>query len=221
MSSGVTARKLSVKFISFLLIEFILNNKNNSNLKKIVTSSDISHTSLGASRNLPVLAHQTGQEETAVFWMSTGCPVGGGKAIERPTGTALAWPERNSKQSHSTFDVRRFRFEWYMCARHWYTFCGVFEILHSDWKIEMVRSLAQWTKTLSFPARISPNNKSSKESVNISQGSPTVTPTPSNNSLGPVCKNNEINNMMNMNNCSSLTEVNQVSLCWKFRSKYK
>lgn len=74
----------------------------------------------------------------------------------------------------------------------------------------MVRSLAQWTKTLSFPARISPNNKSSKESVNISQGSPTVTPTPSNNSLGPVCKNNEINNMMSMNNCSSLTEVNQI-----------
>lgn len=76
--------------------------------------------------------------------------------------------------------------------------------------ITMVRSLAQWTKTLSFPARISPN-KSSKESVNIHQVSPTVTPTPSNNSLtGQIVKNNELNNMMN-NNCSSLTEVNQVS----------
>lgn len=71
----------------------------------------------------------------------------------------------------------------------------------------MVRSLAQWTKTLSFPARISPN-KSSKDNVNIHQVSPTITPTLSNNSLS---KNNEINTMMN-NNHASLTEVNQVSL---------
>ncbi|KAJ8959277.1 hypothetical protein NQ317_005813 [Molorchus minor] len=69
----------------------------------------------------------------------------------------------------------------------------------------MVRSLAQWTKTLSFPARISPN-KSSKESVNIHQVSPTITPTLSNNSLS---KHNEINNMMN-NNHSSMNEVNQI-----------
>ena len=70
---------------------------------------------------------------------------------------------------------------------------------------KMVRSLVQWTKTLSFPARISPN-KSSKESVLSSPGSPTITPTPSNMSLSPPCKN-EINNMKN----SSLNEVNQVS----------
>lgn len=69
----------------------------------------------------------------------------------------------------------------------------------------MVRSLTQWTKTLSFPARISPN-KSSKESVNIHQVSPTVTPTLSNSSLS---KNNDINMM---NNHNSLTEVNQVSI---------
>lgn len=84
---------------------------------------------------------------------------------------------------------------------------------------KMVRSLAQWTKTLSFPARISPN-KSSKDGVNIHQVSPTITPTLSNNSLS---KNNEINTMMN-NNHSSLTEVNQVSetewsILW-FRWKY-
>lgn len=68
----------------------------------------------------------------------------------------------------------------------------------------MVRSLTQWTKTLSFPARISP--KSSKDSVNIHQVSPTITPTLSNNSLS---KNNDINTMMN--NHASLSEVNQVS----------
>ncbi|XP_023020575.1 TNF receptor associated factor 4 isoform X1 [Leptinotarsa decemlineata] len=69
----------------------------------------------------------------------------------------------------------------------------------------MVRSLAQWTKTLSFPARISPN-KTSKESVNIHQVSPAITPTLSNNSL---TKNNDFNNIMN-NNHSSQTEVNQI-----------
>ncbi|RZC35884.1 hypothetical protein BDFB_004928 [Asbolus verrucosus] len=68
----------------------------------------------------------------------------------------------------------------------------------------MVRSLVQWTKTLSFPARISPN-KSSKESVISNPGSPTITPTPSNNSLSPPCNKNEINNMKN----NSLNEVNQ------------
>ncbi|RVE45393.1 hypothetical protein evm_009965 [Chilo suppressalis] len=44
----------------------------------------------------------------------------------------------------------------------------------------MVRSLSQWTKTLSFPARLSPN-RTSKESV--SPSSPGVSPTPSASSL--------------------------------------
>nr|CAH7736582.1 unnamed protein product [Callosobruchus chinensis] len=71
----------------------------------------------------------------------------------------------------------------------------------------MVRSLSQWTKTLSFPARISPN-KSSKESVNIHQVSPTISPTLSSTSLA---KNNEINAAMNNNNNhASLSEVNQI-----------
>lgn len=80
----------------------------------------------------------------------------------------------------------------------------------------MVRSLAHWTKTLSFPARISPN-KSTKDSViNIhhqNQQSPTITPTPSNNSLSniPNCvKNNEINSMMN-GGAQTLNDVAQVS----------
>lgn len=59
----------------------------------------------------------------------------------------------------------------------------------------MVRSLAQWTKTLSFPARISPHK--AKEAA-----SPLATPTPSNQSLSDT--------MMN-NNCASLTEVSPVS----------
>ena len=73
----------------------------------------------------------------------------------------------------------------------------------------MVRSLAHWTKTLSFPARISPN-KASKESVVqvCAGGSPTVTPTPSNNSLA---KNNEINAMMNNGGSVSSRDVNHVS----------
>lgn len=77
----------------------------------------------------------------------------------------------------------------------------------------MVRSLTQWTKTLSFPARISPN-KSSKDSVNIHQISPTITPTLSNNSLTKNNEKNEINSMMNTknNNHNSLNEVNQVSV---------
>lgn len=74
----------------------------------------------------------------------------------------------------------------------------------------MVRSLTHWTKTLSFPARISPNKQSKENVMHVQPSSPTVTPTPSNNSLSPPClKNNEINNMMNNN--SSLTEVNKVS----------
>ncbi|CAB3221297.1 unnamed protein product [Arctia plantaginis] len=46
----------------------------------------------------------------------------------------------------------------------------------------MVRSLSQWTKTLSFPARLSPN-RTSKESVGNGQSSPGVSPTPSASSL--------------------------------------
>lgn len=77
----------------------------------------------------------------------------------------------------------------------------------------MVRSLTQWTKTLSFPARISPN-KSSKDSVNIHQISPALTPTLSNNSLSKTNeKNTDINNLMNSNSKhNSLNEVNQVSV---------
>lgn len=72
--------------------------------------------------------------------------------------------------------------------------------------IKMVRSLTHWTKTLSFPARISPNKQSKENVMNLHPSSPTVTPTPSNNSLSPPCtKNNEINNMKNNN--SSLSEV--------------
>lgn len=71
---------------------------------------------------------------------------------------------------------------------------------------KMVRSLSHWTKTLSFPARISPNKQSKENVMNLHPSSPTVTPTPSNNSLSPPCnKHNEINNMKNNN--SSLTEV--------------
>lgn len=36
----------------------------------------------------------------------------------------------------------------------------------------MVRSLTQWTKTLSFPARISPNRGSKECVVNVNPGSP-------------------------------------------------
>lgn len=84
----------------------------------------------------------------------------------------------------------------------------------------MVRSLTQWTKTLSFPARISPN-KNSKDSVNIHQISPALTPTLSNNSLTKNNeKNTDINNMMNSNsNHNSLNEVNQVSVSLVFISR--
>lgn len=79
----------------------------------------------------------------------------------------------------------------------------------------MVRSLTQWTKTLSFPARISPN-KTSKDSVNIHQISPTITPTLSNNSLIKTNEKNDINNMMHTNsNHNSLNEVNQVSILFR------
>ncbi|CAH2244230.1 jg20174 [Pararge aegeria aegeria] len=47
----------------------------------------------------------------------------------------------------------------------------------------MVRSLSQWTKTLSFPARLSPNRTSKESVVNVQPGSPGVSPTPSASSL--------------------------------------
>lgn len=73
----------------------------------------------------------------------------------------------------------------------------------------MVRSLSQWTKTLSFPSRISPNKHSKENVINVHAVSPTVTPTLSSNSLSPPClKNNEINKIMND---APLSEVNQVS----------
>lgn len=46
----------------------------------------------------------------------------------------------------------------------------------------MVRSLSQWTKTLSFPSRLSPN-RTSKELANVQPSSPGVSPTPSASSL--------------------------------------
>lgn len=87
-------------------------------------------------------------------------------------------------------------------------------------ELKMVRSLSHWTKTLSFPARISPNKQSKENLMNLhNPNSPTVTPTPSNNSLSQPCtKHNEINNMKNCN--SSLTEVSRTSppLCTVLRS---
>ncbi|KPJ09975.1 hypothetical protein RR48_05838 [Papilio machaon] len=47
----------------------------------------------------------------------------------------------------------------------------------------MVRSLSQWTKTLSFPARLSPNRTSKESVVNVQPASPGVSPTPSASSL--------------------------------------
>lgn len=41
---------------------------------------------------------------------------------------------------------------------------------------EMVRSLSQWTKTLSFPARISPNRNSKECNVNVHPITPPPAP---------------------------------------------
>ncbi|XP_048518966.1 TNF receptor-associated factor 4 isoform X3 [Dendroctonus ponderosae] len=64
----------------------------------------------------------------------------------------------------------------------------------------MVRSLAQWTKTLSFPARISPHK--SKEAAAVS---PLITPKPSNQSLSVQSSDTMMNS-----NCASLTEVSHI-----------
>lgn len=47
----------------------------------------------------------------------------------------------------------------------------------------MVRSLSQWTKTLSFPARLSPNRTSKESVVNVQPIFPGVSPTPSASSI--------------------------------------
>lgn len=80
----------------------------------------------------------------------------------------------------------------------------------------MVRSLTNWTKTLSFPARISPNKQTKENIINIHPISPTVTPTLSNNSLS---KNNN-NEFMNIMNSSPISEVSKVS-CKSILYKYK
>lgn len=72
---------------------------------------------------------------------------------------------------------------------------------------KMVRSLSHWTKTLSFPARISPNKQSKESVINVHPISPTVTPTPSNNSLSPPSIKNELNNIMNNKTSSEMSQV--------------
>lgn len=73
----------------------------------------------------------------------------------------------------------------------------------------MVRSLATWTKTLSFPARISPNNNKHKDIIDVN--SPTVTPTLSNNSLTKNNINNNTEYVNNIMNCSPISDVSKVS----------
>lgn len=74
----------------------------------------------------------------------------------------------------------------------------------------MVRSLAQWTKTLSFPARISPNKTQKESVVNVMPViHTTVTPSPSNSNISQQ-DNNKINSMMNS---SPVPEINQVGFC--------
>lgn len=72
--------------------------------------------------------------------------------------------------------------------------------------VKMVRSLSQWTKTLSFPARISPNKHQKESVINVHPVITTVTPSPSNSSLSQPChENNKINSLMNS---SPISEVN-------------
>nr|XP_014103140.1 TNF receptor-associated factor 4 isoform X1 [Bactrocera oleae] len=59
----------------------------------------------------------------------------------------------------------------------------------------MVRSLAQWTKTLSFPSRLSPN-RNSKDCTNLNTTSPAPPPTPPRNKTTNTTNNNN-------NNCST------------------
>lgn len=88
--------------------------------------------------------------------------------------------------------------------------CGCIKQSALKKSITMVRSLAQWTKTLSFPARISPNKNQKESVVNVLPViNTTVTPTQSNSSISQPCQeNNKINSMMNS---SPISEINQVS----------
>lgn len=73
----------------------------------------------------------------------------------------------------------------------------------------MVRSLAQWTKTLSFPARISPNKHQKESVINVHPVITNVTPSPSNSSLSQPCQeNNKINSLMNSSPVSEVGRKN-------------
>lgn len=50
----------------------------------------------------------------------------------------------------------------------------------------MVRSLSQWTKTLSFPARISPNRNSKECNVNVHPITPPALPRKNNQTPSPT-----------------------------------
>lgn len=78
----------------------------------------------------------------------------------------------------------------------------------------MVRSLATWTKTLSFPARISPNKHPKDNIIDVNHSiSPTVTPTLSNNSLSKSHNNNNTEYVNNIMNNSPIPEMTKVSCC--------
>lgn len=78
----------------------------------------------------------------------------------------------------------------------------------------MVRSLSQWTKTLSFPARLSPNRTSKESVVNVQPGSPGVSPTPSASSL-PQGSEKTITPI-------PITEISQiVSLAFYFKLQFR
>lgn len=76
----------------------------------------------------------------------------------------------------------------------------------------MVRSLAQWTKSLSFPSRLSPN-RSSKDcsGVNIHQVNPPP-PTPPRNSKSSSTNSSSPSPTHNNNNNNNvpITEINQI-----------
>lgn len=79
---------------------------------------------------------------------------------------------------------------------------------------KMVRSLAQWTKTLSFPARISPNKHQKESVINVHPVIANVTPSPSNTSLSQPChENNKINSLMNS---SPISEVRYFTIVYFF-----
>lgn len=65
----------------------------------------------------------------------------------------------------------------------------------------MVRSLSQWTKTLSFPARISPNRNSKECNVNVHP----ITPPP----IAPRNKNSQSSSPIPPPNVP-ITEISQI-----------